>query len=280
MPEAGEIKIMADFINKVVATDSFFDSLEKSEVSKVKTELDPFSGAVFTMHAKSRGKELMLHLEMVGGSVEGAVTKNLLCSMGMSGNWIYIRKDAPQLEKAFKHAHIRFQTTKGNWLLMHDVRRFAKWKWSESWGAGRGACPLTEFNEFQYNLITRWYVDKLFNKPLSEVMMNQSAFNGVGNYLRAEILYRLDINPFQPANLLTIDELHNLIKTTHHCIQDAYVLGGGQLKDWQNPMGVTPTSFNEWMMCYGRLSSVIDGTKRRFWYDPKWKEEKTHGTTK
>jgi endonuclease VIII-like 1 len=280
MPELAEVKIMSDFINNVVSEEGFFDSLEKSEVSKVKTELNPFEGAVFTMHAKSRGKELMLHLELVGGDIDGAVTKNLICTMGMSGNWIYIRKDAPQLEKALKHGHLRFQSTKGNWLILYDPRRFAKWKWVDGWSAGRGYCPLTEFNDFQYNLLTHWYEDKYFNKPLSEVMMNQSAFNGVGNYLRAEILYRLDVDPFQPANKLSIDELHDLMKITHNCVRDAYVLGGGQLKDWHNPMGTDASSFKEWMKCYSILESVIDGSKRRFWYDPKWKVEKTDESTK
>ena len=29
-----------------------------------------------------------------------------------------------------------------------------------------------------------------FNKPICEAMLNQKFFNGIGNYLRAEILYR------------------------------------------------------------------------------------------
>ena len=29
-----------------------------------------------------------------------------------------------------------------------------------------------------------------FNKPICEVLLNQKYFNGIGNYLRAEILYR------------------------------------------------------------------------------------------
>ena len=30
----------------------------------------------------------------------------------------------------------------------------------------------------------------VFNKPICEVLLNQKYFNGIGNYLRAEILYR------------------------------------------------------------------------------------------
>ena len=274
MPELAEVKIMADFINSVVGEEGFFDTMEKSQVSKVKTELDPFEGAVFTINAESRGKELMLHLEMIGGDISGNSKKNLLCTMGMSGNWVYIRKDAPQLEQAFKHGHLRIQSTRGNWLILYDPRRFAKWKWVEKWSGGRGYCPLTEYNEFSEVIKTHWWTHKDFKKPLNEVLMYQKWFNGVGNYLRAEILYRLDINPFQIAASLDRDELNELLMITHFCIRDAYALGGGQLKDWKNPKGTDAKSFKEWMKCYGILSSIKDAGGRTFWYDPKWEKEK------
>ena len=41
--------------------------------------------------------------------------------------------------------------------------------------------------------------DKAFDRPLCETMLNQKYFNGVGNYLRAEVLYRLKIRPFEKA---------------------------------------------------------------------------------
>ena len=29
-------------------------------------------------------------------------------------------------------------------------------------------------------------------------------------------------------------------------------------------------NFKEWMKCYSTLSSVVDKTGRRFWFDPMW----------
>ena len=45
------------------------------------------------------------------------------------------------------------------------------------------------------NLISRSNVvsnleNAAFNHPICETMLNQKYFNGIGNYLRAEILYR------------------------------------------------------------------------------------------
>ena len=273
MPELAEVKIMADFINAVSREEGFFQKVEKSPVSKVKTELDIFEGGVFSITSQSRGKELMIELEKVGGNVSGDTIQKLSCGMGMSGNWVYIRKDAPQLENAFKHGHLRFQSTAGNWLILYDPRRFAKWKWAEGWGKDRGYCPLTEFNNFQTVLLENWYTHKYFNTPLHLVLMNQGFFNGVGNYLRAEIIDRLDVDPFQPANKLTLDNLHELCKITHQCVKDAYHLGGGQLKDWSNPFVTEANSFSEWMQCYGVKEKIKDAAGRTFWYDAKWKSE-------
>ncbi|XP_014025913.1 endonuclease 8-like 1 isoform X2 [Salmo salar] len=41
--------------------------------------------------------------------------------------------------------------------------------------------------------------DRAFDRPICEALLNQKYFNGVGNYLRAEILFRLNIPPFVKA---------------------------------------------------------------------------------
>ena len=274
MPELSEIKIMADFVNYAQREEGFFNYMKKSQETKIKTEDDPFKGGVFTISAQSRGKELLLTLKQVGGSMTDEIQKKLLCNMGMSGNWVYMRKTSPQLEKAMKHAHLRFRSTRGNWLLLFDMRRFAKWRWTAGWSANRSPCPLTEYDLFRENLLNHFWEHKDFNKPLCEVLMNQKWFNGIGNYVRAEVLYRLDVNPFQPANQLTVGELNQLTTIIHLAFRDTYQMGGGQLKDWHNPTGASAKDFNEWIKCYSKKSSasVKDSTGRKFWFDPKWKE--------
>ena len=266
MPEIAEVKIMGDFVNYIASEEKFFDQIEKSEVSKVKTDLSGNEGVVYEIAAKSRGKELMLTI----CPVDGSPPRNLIVTLGMSGNFVYARKDGASFDRVMKHAHLRFRTVRGNYLVLHDIRRFAKWKWVDGWTRGRGPCPLTEFNEFSEFLRSNWYKHKVFNTPLNELLMNQGVFNGVGNYLRAEILYRLDTNPFQPANQLSHEEMNRLIIFTHHCARDAYIMGGGELKDWVNPKGSDRETFDTWMKCYGKGLSVVDKTGRRFWYDPRW----------
>jgi len=271
MPELAEVKIMSDFIN-AVAGNQFFDTIEKSPVSKVKTTLNPFDGGVFSIKASSRGKELKLELELLGGGPTGEVKETLMVGLGMSGSWAMVRNDSPKKDEVLKHSHLRLITTRGDLLVLHDVRRFAKWRWG-TWGADRSPCPLTEYNEFANQVRAHWQTSKAFTVPLNELLMNQSHFNGVGNYLRAEILYRLDFSPFTIAKDLTRDQLEELLKMVHMCCRDAYALGGGQLKDWHNPNGTDARDFNEWMKCYSKGSSLTDRTGRKFWYDLRWESQ-------
>lgn len=41
-----------------------------------------------------------------------------------------------------------------------------------------------------------------WKKPIGEILLAQDLFNGVGNYLRAEICYRAGVSPFTPCNEL------------------------------------------------------------------------------
>ena len=77
-------------------------------------------------------------------------------------------------------------------------RRFGVWIINGDWGADRGPDSVTEYPEFRSNILQ--HLDNtVFNKPICEVLLNQKYFNGIGNYLRAEILYRLEVPPFAKA---------------------------------------------------------------------------------
>ena len=47
----------------------------------------------------------------------------------------------------------------------------------------------------------------MFNKAICEVMLEQRYFNGIGNYLRAEILHRASVHPFTPARTAITDAI-------------------------------------------------------------------------
>jgi endonuclease VIII-like 1 len=270
MPELAEVKIMSEYINSV-SEGQIYTNIRKSPETKVKTQMeDPFGGMPFTIEAQSRGKELMLTLISMAGE-----ERSIKFAMGMSGNW-YLASPGEMV----KHAHLKFYREDGYSLMMVDVRRFAKWDWTESWSNKRGPCPLSEYEGFVEHVKSSSN-KKLFEKPIYEIMMDQKYFNGIGNYLRAEILYRSGVNPFLPAVKILSDDL---LELCHDVCQEAYLVGGGELKDWDNPfkrgygrgrinekMGrLADTSFRDWLQCYGKMESVEDSKGRRFWYHKKF----------
>jgi endonuclease VIII-like 1 len=258
MPELAEIKIMADYINEV-SKDKHYTSISFSESAWDRNLgiVQPSDLQIFSMSAESRGKELMLRL------IQGEETfMKISFSMGMSGNWLLV----PATVAPPKHTHLKFNAIGGDSLCLVDVRRFARWKISQSWSVSRGPCPFHEFDAFKQNIEANLH-RREFDKPIHLVLMNQKYFNGIGNYLRAEILFRAAQDPFIDARTaLTLNP--SILELCKQLPTEAYILGGGQLKDWDNPFDLPANNFSDWIQCYGKpdASSIVDNNGRKLWY--------------
>jgi endonuclease VIII-like 1 len=254
MPEIAEVRLTSDYVNQVRPLT--FNKIRKNPSHKGILPSVPFSS--FSLISESRGKEFILYITCT----ETNERLNLLMTMGMSG-FFNITKTGAEA----KHSHLMFDSNQGYTLSFVDVRRFGKWKLAKGWSPNRGPDPIRDFENFKKNVLNN--LDKpIFQKPIYEVLMNQTYFNGIGNYLRAEILFALpNINPFQPAKSaiegepLLLDMC--MLKGSH-----AYESGGGVIKDWKSPFGETKLV----MKCYGNpyMLTKIDSNGRRFWYHPKW----------
>lgn len=255
MPELAEIKIMADYINQVCKNEDFTTiSVSESASARRLSVVQPSDLQIFEISASARGKELMLTFSQ--GTI---ATLKLSCSMGMSGYWNFCnREDIP------KHTHLKFNTISGHSLCLVDVRRFAKWKIVEEWSPNRGPCPLTQFSEFKQHIFDNLY-RREFDKPVHLVLMNQKYFSGIGNYIRAELLFRANQDPFVSARSAILEN-PLILDLCYQIPYEAYLLGGGQLKDWDNPFKVPAGGFSEWIKCYGKSNRFIDKSGRTLWY--------------
>jgi len=259
MPELAELKITADYINEM-CEGLTFQRIEKNPQHKGEKIEVPFHK--FTVSAKSRGKELMLTLS---DCFSRGNSTTLLMTMGMSGYFKLV-----PLNEIPKHAHLIFYAHGSVALCFVDVRRFGKWKKTPNWSDNRGPDPTADYESFFKN-IDRHILSKEFKKPIHEVMMNQKYFNGIGNYLRAEILYRADVNPFLSTKD-AIEQGPEILELCRRIPLEAYKLGGGSIKDWENPYNIQPQNWDEFMLCYGNpaMDNIVDRNGRRFWFNPKW----------
>ncbi|NXS98209.1 NEIL1 Endonuclease, partial [Jacana jacana] len=151
----------------------------------------PFRSEAYRISATSRGKELRLTLAPLGPGEP----QYLVFRFGMSGSF----RLCPAAELP-RHAHLRFLTRESppRALCFIDARRFGSWRLGDAWQPDRGPCVISEYQAFRENVLKN-LEDKAFDKPICEALLNQKFFNGIGNYLRAEIIYRLKIPPFEKA---------------------------------------------------------------------------------
>nr|XP_042136911.1 endonuclease 8-like 1 [Peromyscus maniculatus bairdii] len=194
MPEGPELHLASCFVNETCKGLVFGGCVEKSSVSR-NPEV-PFESSAYHISALARGKELRLTLSPLPGAQPPQKPLSLVFRFGMSGSFQLAPADALP-----PHAHLRFYTAPPAprlALCFVDIRRFGHWDPGGEWQPGRGPCVLLEYERFRDNVL-RNLSNKAFDRPICEALLDQRFFNGIGNYLRAEILYRLKIPPFEKA---------------------------------------------------------------------------------
>ncbi|XP_072258356.1 endonuclease 8-like 1 [Pyxicephalus adspersus] len=277
MPEGPELHLASLFVNKVCAGLHFAGKVEKSAVSK-NPEV-PFSCPKYTISAVSRGKEVKLILTPASDKNEAAC---IVFRFGMSGSFKFTTED-----ELHKHAHLRFYTKDKTRRVLSfvDPRRFGSWEFNGSWQPERGPCVMMEYEKFRENVLKN-LSDKAFDKPICEALLNQKYFNGVGNYLRAEILYRLHIPPFMPARAvleavkhqnqngdLSLSKKLKIKKENPDILQLCHLVPlevinlGGKGYDPEHADGYS--AFEKWLQCYfvPGMKSMKDSNGRTIWFE-------------
>ncbi|NXR26666.1 NEIL1 Endonuclease, partial [Cinclus mexicanus] len=186
-----------------------------------------------------------------------------------------------------RHAHLRFLTRESppRALCFVDPRRFGSWRLGDAWQPERGPCVISEYQAFRENVLKN-LDDRVFDKPICEVLLNQKYFNGIGNYLRAEILYRLKIPPFEKARTvlealqeqekskkdpsLTLSkkvklrqENPDLLELCHTVPKEVIM---AELLDPEHSDNYA--AFKDWLQCYlvPGMSSLRDRSGRTIWF--------------
>ncbi|KAB0350565.1 hypothetical protein FD754_015422 [Muntiacus muntjak] len=294
MPEGPELHLASQFVNKACRELVFGGCVEKSPVSR-NPEV-PFESSAYSISALARGKELRLTLSPLPGARPPREPLALVFRFGMTGSFQLVPSDALP-----PHAHLRFYTAPPGprlALCFVDIRRFGRWDLGGQWQPGRGPCVLLEYEQFRENVL-RNLADKAFDRPICEALLDQRFFNGIGNYLRAEILYRLRIPPFEkartvletlqqrrPSPELTLSQKirakqqnPDLLELCHSVPKEVVQLVSPLISAWflcpTGGMGYGSKSWEEdfaafqaWLQCYSApgMSSLRDRHGRTIWF--------------
>ena len=256
MPELPEVKIMSNYIN-YHCNDKKFTKIYNVEKGNIP---HGYLSSNFQISSDTNGKELILNLKFKNE------IKHIYVFMGMTGNWKWVET---KNWSETKFTRLRIDDDSGMSLLLYGGYMGPKYKIGITFtGTKRGPDPLKDFDKFKENILTNLH-KKDFDKPIYEVLLNQKYFSGIGNYMRSTIIYYLNENPFQSGREV-ITKNPEIIELCKDISLKSYNLSGGQLKDWINPFNKDSSEFKEWVF-YKKGCSIKDSNNRRFWFDPKWK---------
>ncbi|KAM7396764.1 hypothetical protein PAMP_019779 [Pampus punctatissimus] len=289
MPEAPEIHLASLYVNKMCEGLVFTGPVRKSDVSKSPNV--PFTCEAYRITATSRGKEVKLTLTPMKSydpkqtfeSGHADQPMDIVFRFGMSGYFRLTTED-----ELPKHAHLRFYSKEKPCRVLSyvDARRFGSWQPNGTWQPDRGPCIMFEYKSFRENVLSH-LTDRAFDRPICEVLLNQKYFNGIGNYLRAEILFRLNIPPFVSARATmeglksedlceneTTDtetkknrvkgETADLLRMCHSVPLEVVNLGG----KGYDPEKADYSDFEAWLQCYyvDGMTSMRDHNGRTMWF--------------
>ena len=165
-------------------------------------------------------------------------------TLGMSGGW--------RTEHS-KHGHVELKTTKGS-VFFTDPRNFGTIRITDSIEETRrkvrGVGPK-HLNDEISNELFRERLMKKPNSTLAEVLMNQSLIGGIGNYIKAEVLYRARLSPNRKVNELSEEDFSNLNRYTKEVVETSFDNRGASIRTYADMNGESG-EFVDFFKVYGR----------------------------
>ncbi|KAL5269035.1 hypothetical protein ACHWQZ_G002756 [Mnemiopsis leidyi] len=283
MPEGPELYKAATFLNHI-ATQHIFKKVRLLQKPSNKHPRIPWSKPQFSLSGEARGKEIRITFSEIPlkNEVDSKAdtklvpeTLNILLTFGMAGRFSFTKT-----EDVKKHSLLMFDTTDDHTFSFVDTRHFGRWILTDEWSPPkkRGPSIITEYDLFRQHVLSSLH-KPVFDKPICEVMLEQRYFSCIGNYLRAEILYRLDINPYLSARKVlehlpekSCEEKPDILKMCHDvCWEVVKLKGSGKPYD---PDGIYGDHgvFEAWLQCYmvEGMGNSVDNKGRTMWHSPKF----------
>jgi formamidopyrimidine-DNA glycosylase len=238
MPEINEVRRYADFI---------YSKLENKKITEINILNGRYKKHSPFEHYTTIKNKLPLKLidiqtkgKLMYMEFEGNIF--ILVTLGLSGGWCFLdskKYNNPKIKdydfsevenlwdnyvpdeemdsyliNAIKHLNVEFKTNTGS-LYFYDTLSFGTIK------------ILTSVDELNKKLKTlgpdimdetttldlfKQQIKKKTNldKPIGNILMNQKVISGIGNYLRADVLYLSKVDPFRKVSKLSDNELKDI----------------------------------------------------------------------
>ncbi len=256
MPEGAEVKIISEGLAKKVS-------------GKTLSKVQILTGR-YTRKAIP-GSEHFTPGKVIGVGVKGKLIfwilnsdTFLLNTLGMTGTWSV----SPN-----KHSRVGFCFTDGSTIYFEDMRNFGTLKFV------RGKSELIKkinslgpdmLNEDVKDTDFITAMDRKTHWTLAKAVMDQSVICGVGNYVKAEALYRAKLSPHRLVGSLSSADLSVLNNCIKRVLRQAYNRRGATIKTYKDVDGTTGD---------GSLNFLVYGKKQDPLGNPVVREKTPDGRT-
>lgn len=229
MPEGPECAAAAQSINEYMAGKSLVNVVV---LSGRYTKKPPAGLAEFKESLPQNVRSWTSKGKFIYGALDN--DKFIWCTLGMSGYWSFAEK---------KHSRVRFDFSDNTSIWYTDTRNFGTLKFNMTLDETNNKClslgpdPLTHdipIDVFRKNLYTKNSKGK---KTICEALMNQKTVSGVGNYIKAEVLWLSKISPLRKVEDLSEKEIDTLRKNIESVIRVSYSHGGATIKSFYGADG-------------------------------------------
>lgn len=249
MPELPEVTIM---------TENIASSFKKCELTKIKVVSGKYKTKSLDLHTFKPG--IITDVRNKGKFIYFVLNNNITIwiTLGLTGELSTNRDSA--------FSRIVFKTSCGN-IYFNDMRNFGTVSIHDHTALQRklhrlGPDPLYEF--FPYITFINQYNRQNQKQKIGDVLLKQDFVAGIGNYLRAEILYDAKISPHKQLKDISSSLLKRLYQSIVNIIKASY--------KYQKKHGLHTYPFKIYRQRFDPEGYPIIGepfkNKRTMWWSP------------
>ena len=174
---------------------------------------------------------------------------SLLVHLRMEGKF-YIK---PIEEVKDKHEHVIFKLNDGRSVRYHDTRKFGKMILLNTTNIdeiekSEALKDLGPDANQQINPILFFNKCLSSNKPIKQLLLDQSIVAGIGNIYANEICFAAGVHPLTNSKELSIRDVQKILASMKSILEKAILQGGTTIKSYTSSLGVTGRFQNDLMV--------------------------------
>lgn len=236
MPEGPEVKTITDLLHRV---------LQGKTVSNLRIHTREYAAKQMRNEFNEFRQALPLTVDSVNCKGKFIYWKFsdewvVFNTLGMSGTWRFGKL------KSLKGVHFTLEFSDGTQAHYRDTRRFGTFKFFQTNSEAELQTKLSKIGPdmLSESVSDEFFIERLRKKNhwnICKAIMNQQVVSGVGNYIKAEALYKAKINPSAQVSDLTDSDLTTLSKQVKSVIYSSYQSRGASFRDYVPPDGTVGT---------------------------------------